>query len=240
LRLGRDAYIGKACTCFVDQTMFDLLSRIPAAERLWDLRLVKTPADLALAIQASTAEPSYFPPVPEMDYAKLLTGDVLGQAGNTRRRSYVGGFIVPLVAQDARRMLPSLRVLGTGVARVPLPGRELIKSWYLIDLQDTANLSAWWADMEVSIPGDVQQAIVNRKFSAEQEFQAGYRRAAECFADDQGLPQYVAPPHYDSPAQAAIVSPQGVPTRTVSDQGQAAGLKTMRGLGGLVSRDNAT
>ena len=74
-------------------------------------------------------------------------------------------------------MLPSLRVLGTGVARVPLPARELLKSWYLVDLQQTADLSTWWADMEISIPREVQQAIVNRDFSAQQEFQAGYRCA---------------------------------------------------------------
>jgi len=234
LRLGGDAYIGKACTCFVDQSMYNLLSRIPAAERLWDLRLVKTPADLALAIQASTAEPSYFPPVPEMDYSKLLTGDVLGQAGNTRRRSYAGGFIISLVAQDARRMLPELRVLGTGVARVPLPGRELVKSWYLIDLQQTANLSAWWSDLEVSIPRDVQQAIVDRSFSSQQEFEAGYRRAGECFAADRGVPQYVCPPRFDYPAQAAIV-PSGSRVMAVSNPARPAALQTLRGLGLLLN-----
>lgn len=234
LRLGGDAYIGKACTCFVDRSMYELLSRIPAAERIWDLRLVETPADLALAIQASVAEPSYFPPVPEMDYSKLLTGDVLGQAGNTRRRSYVGGFVVSLVAQDARRMLPELRVLGTGVARVPLPGRELVKSWYLIDLQQTADLSAWWADLEITIPREVQQAIVDRSFSSAQEFQAGYRRAGECFAADRGLPQYVQPPAYNFPAQAAIGSPNST-AMNVSYSPRPAALPTLRGLGTLLS-----
>lgn len=234
LRLGRDAYIGKACTCFVDRSMFELLSQIPAAERQWDLRLVETPADLALAITASVAEPSYFPPAPELDYAKLMTGDALGQAGNTRRRSYVGGFVVSLVAGDARRMLPELRVLGTGVARVPLPGRELVESWYLIDLQQTADLSAWWADLEVTIPRDVQQAIVDRSFSSAQEFQAGYRRAGECFAADRGLPQYVQPPAYNFPAQAAIGS-HGANVMTVSNPAHPAALQTLRGLGSLLN-----
>lgn len=234
LRLGASPYIGKACTCFVDQSMFDLLKRIPDAERLCDLRLVKTPADLALAIQASVAEPSYFPPVPEMDYQKLYVGDKLGQAGNTRRRSYVGGFIMSLTAQDARRMLPSLRVMGTGVARVPLPARELLKSWYLVDLQQTADLSAWWADMEISIPREVQQAIVNRDFSAQQEFQAGYDRATVCFNQDQGLPQYVVPPQYRQPAQAALNNPQGASIVAVGYSAGAQNLPTMRGLGSLL------
>lgn len=237
LRLGASAYIGKACTCFVDQSMFDLLKRIPEAERLCDLRLVKTPADLALAIQASVAEPSYFPPVPEIDYQKLYVGDNLGQAGNTHRRSYVGGFIMSLTAQDARRMLPSLRVLGTGVARVPLPARELLKSWYLVDLQQTADLSAWWADMEISIPREVQHAIVNRDFTARQEFQAGYDRATVCFAQDCGLPQYVVPPQYRQPAHAALTAPQGAAIIAVSNLSRDDGLPTMRGLGLLLQSE---
>lgn len=233
LRLGRDAVIGKACTCFVDRSMYELLSRIPATERVWDLRLVETAADLALAIEASVAEPSYFPPGPETDYAKLLTGDVLGQAGNTRRRSYVGGFVVSLVAQDARRMLPELRVLGTGVARVPLPGRELVEAWYLIDLQQTADQSAWWADLEVSIPREVQQAIVARSLKPEQEFEAGRQRAAACFAADRGLPQYVSPPRYDFPAQAAIFA-RGPKATPAAYPARPAALETMRGLGRLL------
>src|SRR3569623_442552 len=169
-----------------------------------------------------------------MDYSKLLVGDTLGQAGNTKRRSYAGGFIMPLVAQDARRMLPSLRVLGTGVARAPLAGRELIESWYLVDLQDTTDLSAWWADMEVSIPHDVQQAIVNRNFTAQQEFQAGYDRAATNNAKKEGLPQYVVPPHFRGAAKQAVVAPHSAELLTVAFSAAEERLPTMRGLGSLV------
>jgi hypothetical protein len=235
LRLGPDPYIGKAMTYFVDRTMYDLLSRIPPEERLGDLRLMTTPADLALAIQASTAEPSYFDAVDEIDYAKLQAGDRMGTIGNSRRRSYVGGFIMPLVAQDIRRMLPSVRVLATGAARVPFIARHLVKSWYLIDLQSASDLHAWWTDLEVSIPRSVQTQIINRTLSPNGEWQAGFNRAVECFAADQGLPKYVVRPKFTWPAKDAIVAPDR--PFEVEEQGpQPHSLKTMRGLGPLLKK----
>jgi hypothetical protein len=231
LRLGPTPYIGKALTYFVDPSMYELLSRIPSEERLGDLRLMTTPADMALAIQASTAEPSYFVAVDEVDYAKLQTGDRLGTQGNSRRRSYVGGFIMPLVAQDVRRMLPSIRVLGTGAARVPYIARQLVKSWYLVDLQSASDLHAWWTDLEVSMPRSVQNRIIDRTLSPRGERQAGFERSVECFATDTGLPKYVVRPDLNGPAREAIVAPD----RPVElEQGR---LKTMRGLGPLLGRE---
>src|SRR5205823_3681409 len=109
-----DRYIGKAVTYFVDQSMYDLLSRIPAEERNGDLRLVKTPADLALAILASVSEPSYFDPVTETNPSKLLVGTEPGDLGPTVTRSYCGGMFMAMPVQDIRRMVPGLRVMGTG------------------------------------------------------------------------------------------------------------------------------
>ncbi|HUY34983.1 MAG TPA: hypothetical protein VMV69_19705 [Pirellulales bacterium] len=234
LTLGRDRFIGKALTYFVDRTMYELLSRIPPEERLGDLRLIETPADLAMAIYASTAEPTYFNPVPETDYSKLRTGDDLGTRGNSRRRKYGGGFIMPLVGQDVRRMLPAIRVLGTGVSRLPLEARRLIKAYYLVDAQSAADLSAWWTDLEVSMPGPLQdQMLVKRKLTPKEEFSRGYDLAEEHFAADHGLPKYVVRPNFTWPAREAIVSPdQTVDFEEGPERPRA--LKTMRGLGPLL------
>jgi len=228
-----DRFIGKAVTYFVDRTMYELLSRIPPEERLGDLRLMETPADLALAIRASAAEPTYFDPVEETDYSKLRTGDVLGTRGNSRKRKYAGGFIMPLVAQDVRRMLPSIRVLGTGVGRVPLEARKLVEAWYLVDMQMATDMQAWWTDLEVSMPRALQEEmLIKRDKSQEEEFRLGSERARACFAADHGLPKYVIRPKLTWPAQEAIVNP----ARPVEfeEGGEPRVLKTMRGLGPLL------
>ena len=231
LRLSTDRYIGKACTCFVDPTMFELLSRIPDEERLCDLRLMTTPADLALAIRASVAEPSYYPPAAETDYSKLYVGRRFGTAGRSKRRSYAGGFIMPMVAHDTRRMLPGLRVMGTGVARVALLGRQLVKSWYLVDLQQTTDQCAWWTDLEVVIPPQTQNAMANRTLTQSQEFAQGFEQAGVILASGHGLPQYVTEPKYRHAAERAVYPTDG---SADVDSDESAVLKTMRGLGPLL------
>ncbi|HVX12419.1 MAG TPA: hypothetical protein VHC22_14650 [Pirellulales bacterium] len=236
LRLGDDPYIGKACTCFVDQTMFDVLRQIPDNERLCDLRLMTNAADMALAIRASVAEPTYYPPAPETDYSKLYVNGKLGTAGQTKRRSYVGGFIMPLVAHDTRRMLPGLRVMGTGVGRVALPGRELVKSWYLIDLQNTTDQNAWWTDLEIAISPETQDKIANRTLTQREEFARGYERAMQILAADQGLPKYITRPFYRFAADAAIMPNDANldEMQETAEPGERPTLKTMRGLGPLL------
>ncbi len=230
LTLGSTPFIGKAVTYFVDETMYKLLSRIPPEERLGDLRLLKSQADLALAIQASAAEPTYFAPVEETDYSKLRTGDELGTRGNSRKRKYAGGFIMPLVAQDIRRMLPSIRVLGTSVGRVPLEGRKLVRAWYLVDLQVTTDIQAWWADLDVSIPRVQQeQMLIKRKKTRDEEYTLGFNRAHKCFAEDHGLPKYVIRPKFTWPAKEAIVNPAR-PVEFEEGGDEPRSLKTRRGL----------
>jgi hypothetical protein len=140
--------------------------------------------------------------------------------------------------------------LGTGVARVPILGRQLVQSWYLVDLQPAADLHAWWTDLEVSIPRSVQQEMIRRVLSKEQEFQRGYERATECFDQDRGLPKYVSVPFYTGPAAGALV-PEGATIDLVHGSGTAADassgtgqsaesstarLETMRGLGPLLKK----
>ena len=236
LRLGDDPYIGKACTCFVDRTMFEALRQIPDEERLCDLRLMTNAADMALAIRASVAEPTYYPPAPETDYSKLYMGGEPGTTGRTKRRSYVGGFIMPLVAHDTRRILPALRVMGTGVGRVPLMGRQLVKSWYLIDLQNTTDQCAWWTDLEIAITPETQDKIANRSLSQREEFARGYERAGQILAADHGLPKYILEPKYRYAAEAAILPPDAN-LDEIQESGSPSEhpqLKTMRGLGPLL------
>ena len=238
LILGDDPYIGKACTCFVDRTMFELLRQIPDEERLCDLRLMTTASDMALAIRASTAEPSYYVPAPETDYSKLYVGGKFGTAGRSKRRSYVGGFIMPLVAQDTRRMLPSIRVMGTGVGRVPLIGRQLVQAWYLIDLQKTADQNAWWTDFEVAMPSETQQQIASRSLTQRQEFERGYQLAGERLTAGRGLPKFVLRPKYAFAAEAAIL-PAGANLDEIQESPGASDrpvLKTRRGLGPLLRK----
>lgn len=235
LTLGSTPLIGKALTYFVDRTMYELLSRIPPEERLGDLRLLETPADLALAIRASAAEPTYFDPVEETDYSKLRSGDELGTRGNSRKRKYAGGFIMPLVAQDVRRMLPSIRVLGTGVGRVPLEARRLVKVWYLVDMQVVTDMQAWWTDLEISMSRDVQEEMfIKRDKSQKEEFELGRERSRACFAADHGLPKYILRPKFTGPAQEAIVNPTR-PVEFEEGDDEPRGLKTMRGLGPILS-----
>jgi hypothetical protein len=240
LRLGDSPYIGKACTCFVDRTMYELLRQIPDDERLCDLRLMTTPADMALAIRASVAEPTYYPPAPETDYSKLHVRGKLGSAGTTKRRSYVGGFIMPMVAQDTRRMLPGLRVLGTGVGRVPLIGRELVRAWYLVDLQDTSDQNAWWTDLEIAIPAELQDQIANRTLTQQAEYAHGFQRAGLCLTARHGLPKYVFQPKYSYAAEAALYPPDAN-LAEIQEAGSGEPrppLKTMRGLGPLLKRQD--
>ena len=70
--------IGRAMTFFVDQSMYDLLSRIPTEERQADLRLTTNAADVALAILASASEPTYFPVVVDPQPEKVLPADATG------------------------------------------------------------------------------------------------------------------------------------------------------------------
>jgi hypothetical protein len=229
LKLGASPYIGKACTYFVDETMFELLRRIPAEERLGDLRLVRNAEDMALAIVASCAEPTYIAPVPETDYSKLMVGDKLGDAGNSIRRSYCGAFVMPVVAQDVRRMLPSLHVFDTGGAQWPKVTRQVLQTWYLVDSQAMHRQAAWWVDFDTTPSDDIWQKIVLRESSASEEYQLGSARADEAFQCHRSVPRFVESPKYRRAAKHAVWSSE-------EPNGNSAerDLPTMRGLAHMI------
>ena len=237
LTLGPDRRIGHSSTFFVDQSMFDLLSRIPSNERTADLRLMQDAADVALAIMASTSEPTYFDPVVDPNPEKILTDGQIGELGCSRKRTYYGGYLNPLPAQDVRRMLPGIRVLGSGRLYISLPGQLLLRNWLLADCEELANQSEWWADMVIKPDKEFECHMAFRDLTGAAESDFGIRRTQECFAKDQGLPLFVRPPHFNYPAAAAIAPENERPdmyTDKRTPNGQPI-IKTMRGLSPLVS-----
>jgi hypothetical protein len=231
LILGPDRRIGRGVTFFVDQSMYDLLSRIPENERIADLRLMTDASDVALAILASTSEPTYFDPVVDPHPHKILAGDRHNVLESVRHRIYYGGYIISMPAQDVRRMLPGIHVVGSGWRHNPLLARNLLKNMLLADCEEIAFRSEWWADLEVNPDAEFESHIEFRDLTGEQEFQFGARRAKELFDKDSGLPAFVKRPHFHTPAAAAI-PPLKVQDDmfTSSDTDTPRTLKTMRGI----------
>jgi hypothetical protein len=231
LVLGDDRTVGRGVTFFVDHSMYDLLARIPADERIADLRLMTDAADVALAILASASEPTYFPPVVDPHPEKILAADGGDVRGRVRKRTYYGGYIISMPAHDVRRMLPGIRVLGTGWRHNPLFARTLLKNWLLADCEEVAQRSEWWCDMEINPDAEFESHIEYRGLSGEEEFGFGQRRARELFDAGGGRPAFVKRPRFHTAAAAAIE-----PATPRPDTYDAAGpdgerpLKTLRGL----------
>jgi hypothetical protein len=229
LMLREEPVIGRAMTFFVDPSMYALLSHIPARERQADLRLMTTAADVALAILASASEPTYFPAVVDPQPEKILAADAAEIHALVRQRTYYGGYIVSMPAQDVRRMLPAIRVLGTGWRHNPLAARRLLATWLLADCEEVAQRAEWWCDMEINPDREFESYIENRTLSGPEEYGFGLRRARQIFAEGGGLPMFVKPPVFRLPAKAAIL-PAGSDRTTIL----ATPLKTLRGLGPLL------
>jgi hypothetical protein len=238
LILGADRRIGRAVTFFVDQSMYDLLSRIPANERIADLRLMTDASDVALAILASASEPTYFEPVVDPHPEKVLSGERHNVLESVRHRTYYGGYIISMPAQDVRRMLPGIRVLGTGWRHNPIVARTLLKNMLLADCEEIAFLSEWWSDLEVNPDAEFESHIEFRDLTGQQEFQFGVRRAKELFDRDSGLPAFVTPPHYRTAAAAAI-APLKKQVDMYADDSEPSvprTLKTLRGIAPITVR----
>ncbi len=235
LRLSASRRIGRAVTYFVDQSLFDLLRQIPAEERQADLRLMTDAEDVAFAILASASEPTYFDPVEDPRPEKILTGDKPGDLGNVRRRMYYGGYILSLPAQDLRRMLPGIRVLGTGWRHNPLVARQLLRNRLLADVEPIAQRAEWWADMEVNPDVEFQAHMIFRDLSARDEYEFGRQRARECFSLGGGLPEFVIPPKHAQPAASAVWPAFEDEDMHVAGPDGRQTLRTLRGLGPLLA-----
>ncbi|MGA1619485.1 MAG: hypothetical protein ACO37F_13375 [Pirellulales bacterium] len=111
--------IGRAMTFFVDQSMYDLLSQLPAAERQADLRLMTDAGDVALAILASASEPTYFPAVDDPQPEKILPADAAAVGELVRRPPDYGGDWPPGCWPTASRS-PSGRSGGPTWKSIPI------------------------------------------------------------------------------------------------------------------------
>jgi hypothetical protein len=214
LKLSESQYVGKACTYFCDQTMFDLLSQIPQSERLGDLRLMTGPEDLALALVASASEPTYFNPIQEWEPAKLMAGEQLGDMGNSIRRLYCGGFIMPVVAQDIRRVQPQLFTFNSGGGDLPNPVKIFLESNYLLNYNRIQRQNDYWVDISAVVPTDIYRRMAARDLTDKEEFAAGFTKAAECLQTGRSLPRYVVVPKYNYPLrsnQETLATMRGLP-----------------------------
>jgi hypothetical protein len=220
LKLGSSKYVGKACTYFCDQTMFDQLRQIPESERLGDLRLMTGPEDLALALLASASEPTYFNPVADWDTTKLLIGEQLGDLGNIRRRSYCGGFIMPVVAQDIRRVQPQLFTFNSGGGDLPLPVKIFLESNYLLNYDRIQRQNDWWVDISATVQSDIYRRMAARDLTDAEEYAAGYARATQCLQSGRALPRYVLVPKFHYPLHAtpdeSLATMRGLPQSVAS------------------------
>jgi hypothetical protein len=238
LKLGPTPYIGKACTFFVDRSMFELLKQVPAAERIADLRIMETPADMALAIQASASEPTYFKPMPENDLSKILSDNKLGDLSNVNRRSYCGGFLVSQPAQDVKRMLPALHVAGSGWMHNPTTARKLLSAWYLADAEDVAHLTDWWADIQFNPVNEMRAAMVSKTSKPNDEYEAGKKTAETALARNRALPMFVNQPTFHFPSEFAVVpSGDSAAFLDTPDELGKQQIKVGRGLGALKTRE---
>jgi hypothetical protein len=235
LELGDTPHIGKACTYFCDERTHALLSLLPYDERLADLRLVRDAGDIAVAIQASLAEPTYFHPLVEPDPAKVTTGDDGVPRAAGRQRTYCGGFIMPVVAQDLRRMLPATHVIGTGWIGVPFLARRYLDQQFGIDVQDLHHRGNWWLDVELRPSSGTERQIIGRRMSPADEFAVAEREANLQFRRDGTPPLFVREPLRSWPARNAILPRGMAPARPVSI-GDPTPLPTQRGFGPLVQR----
>ena len=240
LKLGPDRRIGKGVTFFVDASMYKLLSQIPEEERTADLRLMTSPADIATAILASVSEPTYFPNVLESEPAKILSSESHPISATIGRRFYTGGYLISMPAQDVRRMLPGIRVLGTGWRHNPLVARKLLQSWLLADCEKVAFLSEYWSDVEVNPDYEFESHIEVRDLSGSEEFEFGRKRAQYVFEKNLGVPAFVSTPKFYYPAAAAIYPSRPVPDMFVepSETLDKKRLRTLRGMNATTKSGN--
>jgi hypothetical protein len=166
--------LGKACTYFANAAMIDILKGIAYEERQCDIRLVESTDDLKMAVYASVSEPTYFPPVPETNMAKVL------DPVTTESRWYNGGYIMSVVAQDIKRAVPGARALGTGRKPFPSPINLLMRQWLMVDVNKNMATNKWWLDLEL-LPNKNEWENLNRKSVTHDEaIEMGYRKGLQC------------------------------------------------------------
>jgi hypothetical protein len=209
--------IGKACTYFADPVMFKFLTEnMTQEERLCDVRVMETAAEVKLAVMASIAEPTYFAPVDEPAELRLVRYNEPGMTKNRRR--YNGGFSMPGVVQDIKRLFPNARAMGTGRWSYGTIESTVMNSWYDLSLNDLQERSRWWLDLEAYPTDDQKSDLLDRdpelKGAAlaaryDAEIQMGYTRGIECL--QPGKPCLPDEPSFLGGEKPAFTKPAGQP-----------------------------
>lgn len=222
--------VGKICTYFADPVMFRYLTEnLTQEERLCDVRVMETADDMKLAVLASIAEPTYFIPIEEPSESKLVRFETPGVVKT--RRFYNGGFAMPGVVQDVKRLFPAARALGTGRWDYSTAEVTIMHRWYDVNLNSLQENSRWWLDLE-SFPTDAQKAkLLSRPAGIDgaalaarykEEIELGYQRGVAClqrgkvclparkttFGRDTNKPAFTKPA--GQPGGAEIITRQGL------------------------------
>lgn len=222
--------VGKICTYFADPVMFRYLTEnLTQEERLCDVRVMETAEDMKLAVLASIAEPTYFIPIEEPSDSKLVRFETPGVVKT--RRFYNGGFAMPGVVQDVKRLFPAARALGTGRWDYSTAEVTIMHSWYDVNLNSLQENSRWWLDLE-SFPTDAQKAKLLARPAGldgaalaaryKEEIELGYQRGVSClqrgkvclparkmtFGRDTNKPAFTKPA--GQPGGAEIITRQGL------------------------------
>ncbi len=186
--------VGKICTYFADPVMFRYLTEnLTQEERLCDVRVMETAEDMKLAVLASIAEPTYFVPIEDPSESKLVRFETPGVVKT--RRIYNGGFAMPGVVQDVKRLFPAARALGTGRWDYSTEEVTIMHSWYDVNLNSLQENSRWWLDLE-SFPTDAQKSkLLARPANLDgaalaaryrEEIELGYQRGVSCLQRGKG------------------------------------------------------
>jgi hypothetical protein len=183
--------MGKACTYFVNAEMATILHRLPAEERLCDLRYIRTSADLRLAVIASISEPTYFPSVPEPDPKQLES-----VYGTVEKRTYLGGFVMNSAVQDVKRAAPDAWVVGTGRTTYSRVQNQIIKNWFTIPMNEALLDQRWWLDAQIPVSQEVWSGLYEKDATAPVQAKRGYDAAKECFYRADCLNKLSTRPHF--------------------------------------------
>ncbi|MFM8314624.1 MAG: hypothetical protein ACKOA8_10095, partial [Deltaproteobacteria bacterium] len=168
---GKD--IGKACTSFVTQDLYDRLKTLSRTTRQCELRLIKTLEDVKLAIHASIAEPTMFEPVVETHPENIEGGIV---QPNTRR-VYNGGYLISPMGKDLKLIEPGAMVIGTGVLPFDDKLDQLLSTWFTMSPNESLAIQKKFLDVEVPATWDWTDNSL-----PEERIKSGYQKAIEVFS----------------------------------------------------------
>ena len=165
---GKD--IGKACTYFVTQDLYDRLKTLSRTTRQCELRLIKTLEDVKLAIHASIAEPTMFEPVVETHPENIEGGIVQPDT----RRVYNGGYLISPMGKDLKLIEPGAMVIGTGILPLEDNADELLSTWFAMSPNESLAIQRKSLDLEIQVTWNWNDQIL-----PEQLVREGYKKATE-------------------------------------------------------------